>query len=155
LSGSGQPAESNQQGSPQDPEKRGFFQRLLTLFMASSIAASYGTFASFAGRFLYPARPRKKGWLFVGELSRFKKGDSVSYRAPDGTKIAIARQKENGNADDFIALSSTCPHLGCQVHWEGQNNRFFCPCHNGVFDPQGIATAGPPADAKHDLPNFL
>ena len=40
----------------------------------------------------------------------------------------------SGTAEDFIALSSTCPHLGCQVRWEGQNNRYFCPCHNGTFD---------------------
>nr|MBC8425653.1 Rieske 2Fe-2S domain-containing protein [bacterium] len=42
-------------------------------------------------------------------------------------------------------------HLGCQVYWEEDNNRFFCPCHSGVFDPQGIAIAGPPADAGQRL----
>jgi len=44
-----------------------------------------------------------------------------------------------------------CPHLGCQVHWEPQNDRFFCPCHNGVFSPDGVATAGPPAEAGQSL----
>ena len=37
------------------------------------------------------------------------------------------------------------------MHWEAHNNRFFCPCHNGAFDPAGKATAGPPADAGQSL----
>jgi phenylpropionate dioxygenase-like ring-hydroxylating dioxygenase large terminal subunit len=40
------------------------------------------------------------------------------------------------------------------VHWEAQNNRFFCPCHNGVFTPEGKATSGPPADAGQSLFRF-
>jgi len=52
------------------------------------------------------------------------------------------------------ALSSTCPHLGCQVRWEAQNDRFFCPCHNGVFDQSGVATAGPPGEAGQSLPKY-
>jgi Rieske Fe-S protein len=40
------------------------------------------------------------------------------------------------------------------VHWEAQNDRFFCPCHNGAFDRQGNATAGPPAAAGQALLRF-
>ena len=32
--------------------------------------------------------------------------------------------------------------------------RFFCPCHNGAFDPQGRATEGPPAAAEQSLTRF-
>ena len=55
---------------------------------------------------------------------------------------------------DFVAFSSICPHLGCQVNWELQNDRFFCPCHNGVFDRDGNATGGPPAAAGQRLPRY-
>jgi Rieske Fe-S protein len=44
--------------------------------------------------------------------------------------------------------------LGCQVHWEEKNDRFFCPCHNGAFDRTGVATEGPPALAKQTLKEF-
>ena len=37
------------------------------------------------------------------------------------------------------------------MRWEGDENRFFCPCHRGVFDEDGLATAGPPADAGQRL----
>lgn len=78
----------------------------------------------------------------------------MTYEAPNGEKVAIARRGSQGDVSDFIALSSTCPHLGCQVHWESNNNRFFCPCHNGVFNPEGAAIAGPPAEAKQNLPRY-
>ena len=75
-------------------------------------------------------------------------------RGPSGETINITRMAREGTADDFIALSSTCPHLGCQVRWEGQNDRFFCPCHNGVFDPSGKGIEGPPGDAGQSLPRY-
>lgn len=122
--------------------------------MAGGLAAGYGTFATLAARYLYPPQGGSTGWLFATELSRIKKGESFVFRSPAGASIVIARQSEVGKAEDFIALSSTCPHLGCQVHWEGQNNRFFCPCHNGSFDASGVATGGPPKDANQSLPRY-
>jgi Rieske Fe-S protein len=59
-----------------------------------------------------------------------------------------------GFVADFVALSSICPHLGCRVHWESHNERFFCPCHNGAFDSSGKAIAGPPKTANQTLPEY-
>lgn len=122
--------------------------------LVGGLVASYGTLAAFMGRFLYPARDTARGWLFVAEVDRLKPGDSLVYRAPSGATVNIARQGQGTMAEDFIALSSTCPHLGCQVHWEAQNDRFFCPCHNGIFTPSGEAIGGPPAEANQSLPRF-
>ncbi len=134
--------------------RRAFLSRLSALAMATGLVASYGTFAAFAGRFLYPARPRKSRWLFVHDVGSMSVGEGLLYHTPGGSPVTIARRGESGTTDDFIALSSTCPHLGCRVHWEQQNNRFFCPCHSGVFDPSGRATSGPPADAGQRLPRY-
>lgn len=122
--------------------------------VGASLLSAYGTFGAYAGRFLYPARPAARRWLYVAVARSVKVGDAIDYKAPDGARVTIARQRDAGDASDFIALSSVCPHLGCAVHWEGQNDRFFCPCHNGVFDPQGVAVSGPPADAGQDLKRF-
>ena len=81
-------------------------------------------------------------------------GGAFVYRTPVGERVTIARQGESGTVDDFVALSSTCPHLGCQVHWQLAEARFFCPCHNGAFDAQGKPTAGPPAEANQELPRY-
>ena len=86
-------------------------------------------------------------------------GYTLTITDPTGADIVIARREkteeekaaeEEGkeadpSIDEFIALSSVCTHLGCRVHWEANNKRFFCPCHNGVFDAEGKATEGPPA----------
>ncbi len=135
-------------------DRREFLRNASRAAMAAGLVGGYGAFAVVAGRFLYPARTGEVMWQFVTEVAGVEVGQAIRYRGPSGETINITRRERNGDADDFIALSSTCPHLGCQVRWEGQNNRFFCPCHNGVFDPTGRATAGPPGEAGQFLPRY-
>jgi nitrite reductase/ring-hydroxylating ferredoxin subunit len=122
--------------------------------MAGGLLAGYGMFAWIAARFLYPARDAAKGWLFVTRQQDVAVGASIRYRTPNGATVNITRRAAGDGADAFIALSSTCPHLGCQVHWQGDQNRYFCPCHNGTFDPDGKGTGGPPGDAGQSLPRY-
>jgi cytochrome b6-f complex iron-sulfur subunit len=136
------------------PERRTFLAAATSLAMIGGLVASYGTAGLIAARYLFPARSRRLAWVFVAAVDRFAPGESLVYRSPAGERVTIARRGTAGGAEDFVALSSTCPHLGCQVHWEPQNTRFFCPCHNGVFDPSGRATSGPPADARQSLPRY-
>jgi cytochrome b6-f complex iron-sulfur subunit len=139
---------------PVEIERRTALSRIVSLAMGGGLLAGYGAFAAIAARYLYPARPQATHWLYVIDVARMQAGDSIAFRTPAGAVAAIARRGELGAADDFIALSSTCPHLGCQVHWEANHNRFFCPCHNGAFDPSGKAIAGPPFEAGQSLPRF-
>lgn len=134
-------------------DRRGFLS-LSSLAMAGGLVGGYGVFAGLAGRFLYPARSEGRAWVFVTDLARLRVGDAIVFRTPAGAPVNIARRTRNGDVSDFLALSSTCPHLGCQVHWEGHNDRFFCPCHNGVFTPEGEAIGGPPGEAGTDLPRY-
>lgn len=140
--------------SPDSENRRSFIARSSSALMALGLAAGYGMFGWLMGRFLYPAEARNRAWQFVRGLKQFAVGDAVSYTTPAGQEVVVTRVADAGTADDFIALSSVCPHLGCQVHWEPQNNRFFCPCHNGIFDPSGKAIAGPPGDAHQHLPRY-
>lgn len=133
------------------PGRRGFLSRLA---MALGLVGGYGFFGGIAARYLYPTRSDAGTWQFVTSLERLQVGESLLYQAPTGETINITRTASSGEATDFIALSSTCPHLGCQVHWQDQERRYFCPCHNGTFDPNGIGTGGPPADAGQALPRY-
>jgi Rieske Fe-S protein len=125
--------------------------------MGTGLAAGYGTLAYMAGRYLFPADSQPV-WMFVTDVASFPPGESRSFESPDGIKAVITRRSTGSDAaatgEDFTALSSVCPHLGCRVHWEAANNRFFCPCHNGSFDPQGRPTGGPPLAANQSLPGF-
>jgi Rieske Fe-S protein len=150
-----EPTEGHAGETPPAPQdRRTFLSRASSLAMVGGLAAGYGTLGYMAGRFLYPAHGEPSAWLFVGEAARLARGDVISYTTPSGQTVTIRRRAEEGTEEDFLALSSTCPHLGCKVHWEGQNDRFFCPCHNGVFDPQGKAIAGPPGEAGLSLPHY-
>jgi Rieske Fe-S protein len=122
--------------------------------MAAGLAGSYGLLAWVGARFMLPAQIGRMHELFVGRVSELAIDSTLLYQTPDGRAVNITRRGTAGTAEDFVALSSTCPHLGCQVRWEGQNNRYFCPCHNGTFDGQGKATGGPPGDAGLSLPRY-
>lgn len=134
--------------------RRTFLTRITTVTAVGSVAVGYGGFAAVAGRYVYPAHPEEKRWLYVIDAASMKVGDAMTYQTPAGASVTVARQRETGEAADFIALSDTCPHLGCRVHWESQNNRFFCPCHNGVFTPDGEPVSGPPAEAGQRLSQY-
>lgn len=135
-------------------ERRGFLALITSGLMASGLVASYGTFCAFAGRFLFPSSRAATAWQFVTEVDQLQPGDSFPFTTPLGAKVVIACQGSESTTEDFIALSSVCPHLGCAVHWEAQNDRFFCPCHNGAFDASGKPTEGPPAAANQELTRF-
>jgi Rieske Fe-S protein len=141
------PAENNSE----EVDRRGFFSKI---FMFVGLIGGYGAFGLTALRYLYPAKAAPKSWMFVSDLPSFNKGKSISYKSPSGQKVTITRMGDEGKVEDFIALSSVCPHLGCQVHWEANNDRFFCPCHNGVFNATGKPTEGPPAEANQELPKY-
>lgn len=145
---------SAQDASEENPDRRDFLNTSSSLVMCGGLAAGYGTLAYQIGRFLYPADAGRAVWQFVCTLEQLGVGESLPFTMPSGTKVVVARQVEGDTADAFVALSSICPHLGCQVHWEAVNERFFCPCHNGAFDAGGKATEGPPAKANQPLTRF-
>ena len=46
---------------------------------------------------------------------------------------------------EIVAFSQKCTHLGCVVFYEGDENRWHCPCHEGNFDARtGAVLSGPP-----------
>lgn len=149
-----QPQAESTQAAPSSGDRRTFLAASTGLAMAGGLAAGYGTLGVMAGQFLYPAGPGNVAWQFVATVEQMAVGESLVFTGPSGIQVVVARQGEGSTEKDFIALSSVCPHLGCQVHWESQNDRFFCPCHNGAFDRQGRPTAGPPASANQHLNPF-
>ena len=149
-----QEQEPEEEEGPEAVNRRQVFTKVSRWAMGAGLVAGYGSAGLLAGRYLYPAKGRELRWLYVCTLERLAPGESLVYVTPTGERIAVARQGAGDTADNFVALSSTCPHLGCQVHWQAPQDRFFCPCHNGVFDATGKAKEGPPADAGTDLSRF-
>jgi cytochrome b6-f complex iron-sulfur subunit len=44
----------------------------------------------------------------------------------------------------YVGVSRVCTHLGCIIKWQAKDDRFFCPCHAGIFSPTGKVLGGPP-----------
>lgn len=151
-----------------DPDRRRFLASgaAATGAMAGGLALGYGAFIRCAGQYLYPVE-EGTAWMFVASATSLAPGQAISFVSPMGVPVVITRRSgEQGagseerksdaeaTAADFLALSSVCPHLGCRVHWEPQNDRFFCPCHLGTFNPEGRPTGGPPLSANQSLPEY-
>lgn len=55
--------------------------------------------------------------------------------------------------NEVTALSAKCTHLGCTVAFntnEEHPNQFYCPCHFGRFDNNGINIEGTPPQRPLD-----
>jgi cytochrome b6-f complex iron-sulfur subunit len=52
----------------------------------------------------------------------------------------------------LAVLDTTCTHLGCGVSWNAEKNAFLCPCHGGVYAPDGKVIGGPPPRPLARLP---
>lgn len=57
----------------------------------------------------------------------------------DGRDTALYRDEAGG----LHALSATCTHLGCIVHWNAAEKSWDCPCHGSRFDTSGCVIEGP------------
>jgi cytochrome b6-f complex iron-sulfur subunit len=59
-----------------------------------------------------------------------------------GSEPAMLIHHEDGS---WGAFGAVCSHLGCTVSYEADQNRIFCACHGGVYDPKtGENVSGPP-----------
>jgi menaquinol-cytochrome c reductase iron-sulfur subunit len=55
---------------------------------------------------------------------------------------------------NIVALSPVCKHLGCTVNWNSDPanpNKFFCPCHYGLYDKDGKNVPNTPPLAPLDV----
>jgi nitrite reductase/ring-hydroxylating ferredoxin subunit len=78
----------------------------------------------------------------VAAVADVPEGTSLNFRYPEGDYPAILIHLPGGQ---FVAYEQRCTHLLCPVLYEGDRQRIFCPCHEGVFNPAtGERLAGPP-----------
>lgn len=57
----------------------------------------------------------------------------------DGDKIGVYKDDE-GNS---YAVSTKCPHLGCELKWNSDDLSWDCPCHGSRFDYKGSLLDSP------------
>ncbi|HEU4401354.1 MAG TPA: Rieske (2Fe-2S) protein [Candidatus Polarisedimenticolia bacterium] len=128
-------------------ERRSFLARLLMMTGLGMVVASTGAIAA---RYLYPLKAlKRRRTIFLAPANDIPAGKGRPYRLPDGGTALVT-----DTGQGIVALSDVCPHLGCKVHYDSAQGRFLCPCHGGVFEKDGRAIAGPPADEGKNLKRY-
>lgn len=85
---------------------------------------------------------RRGGPRAVARVDEVPEGGVLYFNYPGTDDQAMLLHLPGGQ---FVAYSQKCTHLSCAVYYQPERERLFCPCHEGVFDPQtGEPTAGPP-----------
>jgi nitrite reductase/ring-hydroxylating ferredoxin subunit len=97
-------------------------------------------------------------WIVLQNFFRARRGQPLIERIAGADEIAVggsltfSYSEEHHRCvivrtgqDSFVAYGQECTHLSCAVVPEVEQNRFLCPCHQGVFDLKtGQPLAGPP-----------
>jgi Rieske Fe-S protein len=104
------------------------------------------------GAVLSPAfAARKESWIPAGRLPDLEEGVPTPvtvrvtrqdgyYQTVDQRVVYLVKETSGG----VLALGSTCTHLGCQTSYDADAKLIKCPCHGGVYKPDGTVVAGPP-----------
>jgi menaquinol-cytochrome c reductase iron-sulfur subunit len=137
--------------------RRQFLARM-SIFLIGLVAALVSI--PFVGFFFIPLyRKINSTWQDVGDVSKFPVGQvttvvyvNSSPLAWDGETSLSAAYVQRKSESEFIAYSVNCTHLGCPVRWLADAQLFMCPCHGGVFYPDGKVVAGPPSRPLQHYP---
>lgn len=131
------------------PSRRRFLKAVLGALSAAVAAVLAVPLGGFFG--LPAFRRRQFVWAEVGPVDAFEAGEirfvALTPLTPpawpeSAPKMgAFVSRKSDGSFDVF---HSHCTHVGCPINWSPQADRFFSPCHGGVFDSDGRVLAGPP-----------
>lgn len=104
----------------------------------------------------YIAEPSLKNaqtqtWMRLGPTTKVELGTPTLFSFTRQTQTGWIMNTEelsvyvlSTDGRTYIAMSNICTHLGCHIRWISEQNHFFCPCHNGVFDSSGNVVSGPP-----------
>ncbi len=126
-------------------DRRGFIG---AVFMAVSLVLSFGTAAVYGLRYLFGRQSRPPTVnVLVASLNDIPAEASRTYKDLSGRKFLLVH-----SGDGIQAFDTTCTHLGCQVFWRAQEQKFHCPCHEGYFDADGRPIQGPPVTPLRRLP---
>lgn len=98
-------------------------------------ALGAATLLELGGATLLYLRPQETAVSFgkvvnVGPVDAFPPGSVTEFT---NGRFFLIREEGGG----FLAIYRRCPHLGCTVHWEPEENQFHCPCHAARFDVHG------------------
>lgn len=80
------------------------------------------------------------GKIKIGLASLFSEPGSITH--VNDARVYISHVKDE-EEEGLLALWQRCPHLGCTVPWNEEEQKFRCPCHGSVYNKKGEVLDGP------------
>lgn len=106
-----------------------------------------GWIGALAASFLYPVLkfvfpPTREPDQVILPFSDYEDMGFNSVRSfAWGSKPGLLKKKDDGTYQAFVAV---CTHLDCNVVYLFEQRKFFCACHEGWYDEEGLNIGGPP-----------
>lgn len=106
-----------------------------------------GWLGALLASFLYPVvkfvfPPTREPHQVILPFSEFKDIAPNSIKSFSwGSKPGILKKNDDGS---YLAFVAVCTHLDCNVTYLPDQRKFFCACHDGWYDENGINIGGPP-----------
>lgn len=92
-------------------------------------------------RFAFPTLGKEPDFVVLDRKDFTDLENNSVKPFPWGGAVGLYFKKFDGSV---IALKGVCTHMECNVAYKPQERRFYCPCHQGWFDENGVNIAGPP-----------
>jgi len=113
---------------------------LNTLFGGWLVAFLSGTGFALM-RFAFPTLGKEPDFVVLNRKDYLDLPNNSIKRFPWGGTVGFYFKKADGT---ILALKGVCSHMECNVAYKPAERRFYCACHEGWFDENGINVSGPP-----------
>jgi Rieske Fe-S protein len=122
--------------------KQSLFTRrqFLNGLLGGWLAALAGSILYPVIKFLFPPTPEPDRVILPwADYGGIEAGSVKTF--PWGSKPGMLKKAAGG---EWIAFVGVCTHLDCNVSYLPDQKKFFCACHDGWYDENGINIGGPP-----------
>lgn len=113
---------------------------LNTLFGGWLFAFFSGSFYALM-KFAFPTLGKEPDFVVLNKKDYIDIPKNSVKLFPWGGVPGLLLKREDGS---FLALRGVCTHMECNVAYRPEEKKFYCACHQGWFDAEGLNIAGPP-----------
>jgi Rieske Fe-S protein len=134
-------------------------RRLLLLLPIAAIGGVFASVGSAAIRFLRPLTSAVgQKWIDLARLNEISGVKPIARKVlteqvAGWSTSAVERSVYILPAKNNQVVSAVCPHEGCVVSWQDEENVFSCPCHDSNFAIDGSPISGPAHRELESLPS--